>query len=114
MQGRRCLAICRYTQLKQFFSVIKAVYRPPKPKITHLLSSSGTPMLKDKSSNTDSWREHFANLNIPSTVGPAVLDQIPQNPSIDELDFPTTLDEIMKAIIQTIVFKVPGMDGLPV
>ena len=47
---------------KQFFGVVKAVYGPLKPNTTTLHSSDGTILLKDKSSITDRWREHFANL----------------------------------------------------
>ena len=54
------------------------------------------------------------NLNRPSIVNPAVLDQIPQKPTIDEIGLPPTLDEIKKTISQTHADKVPRKDVLPI
>ena len=72
---------------KVFFSSLKAVYGPAKPCTTPLLTAVGTSLLKDKSSITDRWREHFANLlNRPSTVSNAALDMIPQRPIQEELN----------------------------
>ena len=61
---------------KIFFSAIKEVYSPTTPRTTPLLSADGSTLLKEKSSITARWREHFsALLNRPSTVDPTVLDQ---------------------------------------
>ena len=58
--------------------------------------------------------EHFNNLlNRPSTVDSSALDQITQNPTIDSLDPPPTLDEVRKAISQTSSGEAPGMKGVP-
>lgn len=38
---------------------------------------------------------------------------IPQNPTIDSLDLPPTLDEVRKAISQTSSGKAPGMNEVP-
>ena len=99
---------------KMFFSAIKEVYGPPKPVTTPLLSADGSTLLKEKSSINARWREHFSQLlNRPSTVDPAALDLIPQQPTVDSLDLPPTLEEMVKAINQTSSGKAPGMDGLP-
>ena len=99
---------------KIFFSTIEEVYGPTKPHTTPLLSADGSTLLKEKSTIKTSWREHFSTLlNRPSTVGPIVLDQIPQKPVITSLDLPPTIDEILKAIRQTSSGKSPGMDGIP-
>lgn len=98
---------------KMFFSAIKAVYGPPKPNTTPLLSANGT-LLKEKSEINERWKEHFSTLlNRPSSVSPEALDLIPQKPVIDSLDLPPTLDEVEKAIKQTSSGKAPGMDGIP-
>ena len=71
---------------KMFFSAIKEVYYPTKPRTTPLLSADGSTLLKEKSSINARWREHFSTrLNRPSTVDPTVLDQIPQEPVITSL-----------------------------
>ena len=63
---------------KMFFSAIKKVFGPTKPRTTPLLSADGSTLLKEKSSINVRWREHFSTLlNRPSTVDPTVLDQIP-------------------------------------
>ena len=74
---------------KMFFSTIKAVYWPPKPCTTSLLTTDGTTVLKEKNSINDRRREHFSNLlNRHSTVNTAVLDQVPQKPTVGSLDLP--------------------------
>lgn len=79
---------------KQIFSLIKAVYSPPKLTSSPLLSADGKTLLKDKSSILDRWREHFTNLlNRPSAVDPVALDLIPQKPPLD-LDLRPSLEEI--------------------
>ena len=42
-----------------------------------------------------------------------LLDQLLQNPTIDSLDLPTTLDEVKEAISQTSTGKAFGTDGIP-
>ena len=99
---------------KMFFSPIKEVYGPAKPRTTPLLSADGSTLLKEKSSINARWREHFSTLlNRPSTVDPTVLDQIPQKPVITSLDLPLTIDEVSKAIKQVSWGKSPVKDGTP-
>ena len=99
---------------KMFFSAIKEVYGPTKPRTTPLLSADGSTLLKEKSSINKRWREHFSTLlSRPSTVDPTVLDQIPQKPVITSLNLPTRIEEVLKAIRQTSSGKSSGMDGIP-
>lgn len=99
---------------KQIFSLIKAVYSPPKLTSSPLLSADGKTLLKDKSSILDRWREHFTNLlNRPSAVDPVALDLIPQKPPLD-LDLRPSLEEIKKSIRQTSAGNASGMDGIPI
>ena len=55
--------------------------------------------------------KYFSNLlNLPSTIGPAAINQIPQQPIMDELD---ALDEIKKAISQWNTNRASGKDEIP-
>ena len=91
---------------KLFFSAIKEVYDPTKPRTTPLLST----LLKEKSSINAGWRELFSTLlNRPFTVDPSVLDHIPQKLVITSLDLPPTIDEVLKAIRQISSGKSPGI-----
>ena len=99
---------------KMFFSAIKEVYGPTKPRTMPLLSADSSTPLKEKSRINARWREHFSTLlNRPSTVDPNVHDQIPQKPLITSLDLPPTINEVSKAIKQTTSGKSLGMDGIP-
>ncbi|KAK4302141.1 hypothetical protein Pmani_025760 [Petrolisthes manimaculis] len=50
---------------------------------------------KDKEGIIARWEEHFGQLlNRPSTVDQAVLEQIPQKPTQEDLDIPPTEDEL--------------------
>ena len=99
---------------KMFFSAIKEVYGPTKPRTTPLLSADGLTLLKEKSSINARWREHFSTLlSRPSSVDPTVLDQIPREPVITSFDLPTRIEEVLKAIRQTSSGKSPGTDGIP-
>ena len=99
---------------KQFFSAIKTIYGPSKSGTTPLLSSDGTTLIKDKQGINNRWKEHFSQLlNLPSLVDQSALDQIPQNPFIEKLDNPPTVEEVQKAIKQINAGKAPGKDGIP-
>ena len=57
--------------------------------------------------------EFFSNLlNLPSTIDPVALNQIPQQPIMDEPDTPPTLDEIKKIIFQLNTNRALGKDGI--
>ena len=100
---------------KLFFSAIKEVYGPTKPRSTPLLSADGSTCLRRRAASTSRWREHFSTLlNRPSTVDTTVLHQIPQKPVITSLRLPPTIDEVSKAIKPTSSGKSPWIDGIPV
>ena len=60
------------------------------------------------------WAEHFSTLlNRPSTVDPTALEQVPQQPTLNDLDFPSSMDELTKAMKQTNSGRASGKDGIP-
>ena len=96
-----------------FYSAIKAVDGPSRPNTTPLLSTNDI-LLKEKNAVNERWREHFSIfLNRSFTVSNEALDQITQRPTIDNLDLPPSMEEVQKAIKQTISGKAPGKDGIP-
>ena len=70
--------------------------------------------MKEKKNINVQCREHFSSLpNKSSTVHPAVLDQIPKEPTINSLDLPPTMEEVEKAMKQSSSKKAPGTDKIP-
>lgn len=99
---------------KKFFSATKAIYGPTKGASAPLLSADGTTIIKDKEGINARWLEHYSQLlNRPSSVNEEALRQIPQRPTVYELDQPPTKDELQKAINQMNSGKAPGKDGIP-
>ena len=99
---------------RKFFNALKMVYGPSRSGCSPLLTSDGSNLIKDQAGLRDRWAEYFSNLlNLPSTIDPVALNQIPQQPIMDELDAPPTLDEIKKAISQLNTNRASGKDGIP-
>ena len=99
---------------KKSFSTLKAVYGPSKPGSTPLLSADGSMLTKDQEGLRNRWAEHFSTLlNKPSTVDPIALEQVPQQPTLNDLDLPPSMDELSKAIKQTNSGRASGKDGIP-
>ena len=70
---------------KKFFSALKAVYGPSKPGSTPLQSADGSMLIKDQEGLRKRWAEHFSTLlNKPSTVDPTALEQVPQQPTLND------------------------------
>ena len=99
---------------KKFFSALKADYGPSKPGSTPLQSADGSMLIKDQESLMNRWAEHFSTLlNKPSTVDPTALEQVPQLPTLNDLDLPPSKDELSKALKQTNSGRASGKDGIP-
>ena len=99
---------------KKFSSALNAVYRPSKPGSTPLQSADGSMLIKDQEGLRNRWAEHFSTrLNKPSTVDPTALEQVPQQPTLNDLDLPPSMDELSKALKQTNSGKSSDKDGIP-
>ena len=86
----------------------------PKTSTSPLLSEDGMTLLMEQTNINVQWTEHFSGLlNRPSTVDPAVLDYIPQKPTINSLDLPPKMEEVEMAIKQSSSNKALGMDRIP-
>ena len=63
------------------------MHGPSKPGSTPLLSADGSMLIKDQEGLRNRWAEHFSTLlNKPSTVDPIALEQVPQQPTLNDLD----------------------------
>ena len=99
---------------KMFYSALKTVYGPTTSGCSPLLSADGKTLIKDQEGLLKRWTEHFSSLlNRPSTVDPDAINQIPQQPLLDDLDAPPTLDEIKKALSKTNSGRASGKDSIP-
>ena len=87
---------------------------PSTPGSTPLQSADGSMLIKDQEGLKNRWAEHFSTLlNRPSTVDPTALEQVPQQPTLNDLDLPPSMDELSKAIKQANSGRASGKDGIP-
>ena len=99
---------------KKFFSALKAVYGPTKPESTPLQSVDGSMLIKDQEGLRNRLAEHFSTLpKRPSTVDPTALEQVPQQPTLNDLDLPPSVDELSKVLKQTNSGRTSGKDDIP-
>ena len=99
---------------KALFEGLKAVYGPRSNSSTPILTADNSTLLLDKSEILSRWAEHFNTLlNKQSVVSNEALHDIPQLPTLVQLDHPPTCAEVTKAIKQQSSGKAPGPDGIP-
>ena len=71
-------------------------------------------LIKGQEGLRDRWAEHFSTLlNKPSTVDPIALEQVLQQPTLNDLDLPPSVDELCKALKQRNSGRASGKDGIP-
>ena len=99
---------------KKFFFSLKTVFGPSASGSAPLLSSNEKTLIKDQEGISKRWRGHFSTLqNRPSSVDSDTLNQILQQPVRVSLAKSPTIEEIKKAIHQTISDRASGKDGIP-
>ena len=83
--------------------------------MTPLKTVDGSTLIEDQEDLRIRWAQHFSTLlNRLSTVDPTALEQVPQQPTLNDLDLPPSMDEISKAIKQMNSGRASGKDGIPV
>ena len=96
---------------RKFFNALKMMYDPSRSGCSPLLISDESNLIKDQAGLRDRWAEYFSNLlSLPSIIDPVSLNQILQQPIVDE---PLTLDEIIKVISQLNTNRAPVKDRIP-
>ena len=98
---------------KKSFSSMKTVFGSSALSSAPLLSSDGKTLIKDQEGFSKRWRKHFNTLqNRPSSVDSVTANQVHQQPIGISLAKPPTIEEIKKAIHQTISGRASGKDGI--
>ena len=97
---------------REFYATLNAVYGP-KSKNLHAVRAKDGVLLSSTEDIKKRRTEHFSELlNQPTDVDLSILDDIEQNPIIEKLDDPITMEEVEKAINNTKVKKSSGPDGI--
>nr|VZI32488.1 unnamed protein product [Spirometra erinaceieuropaei] len=101
-------------ELKNFFSVINAVYGPPTKGTAPLLSANGSTLLTENTQILKRWAEHIRGvLNRPSIISDAAIERLPQVETNMDIDLPPSLQETIRAVQQLSSGKAPGSDAIP-
>ena len=99
-------------RVQGFYDAIKRV-NGPRTNITCPLKSTDGVLLKDKAAILARWAEYFKDLlNAANPTDPTVIAQLPQFPTVTQLDEPFTEEEVAKAINSLKAGKAAGPDGL--
>lgn len=102
---------------RQFLNAIRTVYRPSRSGCFTLLSSDGSSLIKEQEELRDHWAKNlWTSLNRPFTVELAALpEQVSQQPVMETLDLPPTIDEAKKAAINSAINsnRAAGKDSIP-
>ncbi len=97
-----------------FFDATRAVYGPSYRCLTPLRSKDGLLLLKDKDAIANRWKEHYKDLLNRDTIPEMeALGQLPQQPIVESMGEPPSLDEVQDAIKKMKNNKAAGPDGIP-
>jgi len=71
----------------QFYETIKVANGPKSHSTHHVRPKDGTTLIKDKKDILSRWAEYLQELlNQANPVDQSIVDQLPQLPTISELD----------------------------
>ena len=90
----------------------KKAFSPSAIKIAPLKSTTGE-IITDGSKQIERWAEHYQELYSRETTVTNTAIENTTLPTMEELDTPSTVDELRKAIKSLASSKAPGSDGLP-
>ena len=98
---------------RAMYEGMKKAFGPSVIRTAPLKSKSGE-ILKDRGQQMERWAEHYGELySRVNLVSDNAIINTKLLPTMDELDTPPTIDELMKAIDSLSCGKAPGSDGIP-
>ena len=100
-------------RIQAFYESIKKVSGPVSSSICPIKDTDGT-LLKDNDKILKRWAEYYSSLlNSSNPTDQSILEELPQLPTVYEMDVPPTLEEVKRAIDSLKNGKAPGPDGIP-
>ena len=100
-------------RIQAFYEGIKKVNGPIRSSICPIKDAQGT-LLKDNTKILKRWAEYYCDLlNSSRPSDQSVIEQLPQLPTVHQMDAPPTMEELKKAIDSLKSGKAPGPDGIP-
>ncbi|KAL5473717.1 hypothetical protein EMCRGX_G028250 [Ephydatia muelleri] len=110
------LAFMENRELNQIqLSVVKFHTVNDKVHIRSVLDKSGSNVISDPTQIRDRWRSHFNHVlnTTASSYDDSVFNIIPQQPIMEELARPPTVEEVRCALSQVKCNQAAGKDGIP-
>ena len=99
---------------QHFYDAIKCTHGPTRNTHAPLRSSDGTNLIKDQQGILNRWAEYLTSLlNHRNPADPSFLDNLPELPTVNQLDDAPSFSEVHKACKSLKNNKAPGPDGLP-
>ena len=99
---------------QHFYDAIKCTHGPTRNTQAPLRSSDGTNLIKDQQGILNRWAEYLTSLlNHRNPADPSLLDNLPELPTVNQLDDIPSFSEVHKACKSLKNNKSPGPDGLP-
>ena len=102
--------------LKNLFSSWKLLSTQRRVHVSSVLDESGSNVISDPIQIRNRWRAHFSRvLNVSiSTYDDSVFNIIPQQPVLEELARPPSIEEVRCALAHMKCNRAAGKDGIPV
>eukprot|EP00731_Ephydatia_muelleri_P012238 Em0006g1132a len=100
---------------KNLFSSWKLLSFHRQVHIRSVLDKSGSNVISDPTQIRDRWRSHFNHVlnTTASSYDDSVFNIIPQQPIMEELARPPTVEEVRCALSQVKCNRAAGKDGIP-
>lgn len=99
---------------QEFYTALKTAYGPCRNVSHPVRSADGKTLHTEKSEILARWAEHYRDLlNRHTQTDPNLLNELPNSPTVWELDNPPTLAEVKRSIAGLKNNKASGPDNIP-
>lgn len=98
---------------RSFFQVVKFVFQWHQSDISPITDDPSN-RLTEKENILAHWKQHLIDLlNQPGIANFSVIDELPENYLLSELEIPPSIKEVKAALTHLADNKVPGPDCIP-